>query len=63
MKNEGDIRLSIRQVRKLYVLEEVTCWKITNREASALVRSGVVCLLQDHYQDPEGSGLEEPLLP
>jgi len=25
MKNEGDIRLSIRQARKLYVLEEVTC--------------------------------------
>ena len=34
MKNEGDIRLSIRQARKLHVLEEVTCGKITNREAS-----------------------------
>jgi len=35
MKNEGDIRLSIRQARKLHVLEEVTCGRMTNREASA----------------------------
>lgn len=35
MKNEGDIRLSIRQARKLYVLEEVTCGRMNNREASA----------------------------
>lgn len=34
MKNEGEIRLSIRQARKLHVLEEVTCGKMTNREAS-----------------------------
>jgi transposase len=35
MKNEGDIRLSIRQARKLHVLEEVTCGRMTHREASA----------------------------
>ena len=35
MKNEGDIRLSIRQARRLYVLEEVTCGRMNNREASA----------------------------
>ncbi len=35
MKNEGDIRLSIKQARKLHVLEEVTGGVISNREASA----------------------------
>ena len=36
MKNEGDIRLSIKQARRLHVLEEVTGGVITSREASAL---------------------------
>ena len=35
MKNEGDIRLSIKQARRLHVLEEVTSGVITSREASA----------------------------
>jgi len=41
MKNEGEIRLSIRQARKLHVLEEVTCGRINNREASAALGQSV----------------------
>jgi len=37
MKNEGDIRLSIKLARRVYVLEELTAGRMTNREASSVL--------------------------
>ena len=50
MKNEGDIRFSITQARKFYVLEEVIWERMENMEASAALsltsyKSGI--LLED----------------
>jgi len=54
MKNEGDIRLSIKQARKLHVLEEVTGGVITSREASAALGLSVrqVQLMKPAHTDP-----------
>ena len=59
MKNEGDIRLSIKQARKLHVLEEVTGGVITNREASAALGLSVrqVQRIKTGYEEAGASSL------
>ena len=37
MKNEGDIRLSIKQARRVFILEQLSAGKMTNMEASSLL--------------------------
>ena len=59
MKNEGDIRLSIKQARRLHVLEEVTGRAITNREASAALELSVrqVQRIKAGYEEAGASSL------
>ncbi|HPC76245.1 MAG TPA: helix-turn-helix domain-containing protein [Synergistales bacterium] len=59
MKNEGDIRLSIKQARRLHVLEEVTGRAITNREASAALGLSVrqVQRIKAGYEEAGASSL------
>lgn len=37
MKNEGDIRLSIKQAHRVFILEQLSVGKMTNMEASLLL--------------------------
>ena len=59
MKNEGDIRLTIKQARKLHVLEEVTGGVITSREASAALGLSVrqVQRIKTGYEEAGASSL------
>jgi hypothetical protein len=59
MKNEGDIRLTIKQARKLHVLEEVTGGVITNREASSALGLSVrqVQRIKTGYEEAGASSL------
>ena len=59
MKNEGDIRLSIKQARRLHVLEEVTGGVITNREASAALGLSVrqIQRIKTGYEEAGASSL------
>ena len=59
MKDEGDIRLPIKQARRLHVLEEVTGGVITNREASAALELSVrqVQRIKAGYEEAGASSL------